>query len=374
MLTSENANHLIKRFEKSTKYRIAIIDSKGIIIASREKDRIGAFHTQAYHLMTNGQPELVCADGLDGEEGGVILPVSLEDTVVGAVEMLGPPEQVQEPAQLLKVAVEEVLEAQARCNGQFRQSTLSGRFYEQLLTASADLSHLEVRARMLGYNVDCPRISIMIVPLKEQYQDLVEKLVREGENTSHQEIIMRPAGVQTLVFFQLKTVPHLCGNYREQVEGYLSPILAQMDKQGIQYKCIVGSIQNQLDRYHISFQHCMWMSKNASRRYPPNSTAYLYDHVREYLLSRIDPDELSGMFEAYTQYEPESFWEDYIPIVSTMNRYQNNMIKSSEVLHMHKNTLAYRYKQIRAQLALDPLQSAADDDFTAELCYYLQKK
>ncbi len=387
MLHNDTINRLMKRFEQSTSYRIAVIDNNGIIIACSDKERIGAFHKKAHHAIANGQSVSICPNGFKEKDGSVILAISLNNAIEGAIEMLGMPEETLEPAKLLRTAIEDALETQARYRRQSQQSTLRGRFCEQLLynqpdspsdapprLSPPDLPHLKARAKVLGYHSDCPRISIMVFPLKEQHQDIVEKLFRDSANTSCQEIILRPIGVQTLIFFRLQAAPYLCGCYREQAENYLSPILAQLEKRDIQYKCIVGSIQNQLDRYQASFQHCMWTFKNVAPRHDLNSTVYFYDCLREYLHSRIVPDDFSCIFEAFTQYEPESFWMDYVSIITAMNRHQNNMIKSSEALHMHKNTLAYRYNQIRNQLALNPLQSAADDFFTAELCHYLQNR
>lgn len=383
MLHNDTINRLMKRFEQSTSYRITIIDSHGIIIAGSDKARIGTFHKKAHHIIANGQSVFTCPCSPDGSEGAVILTISLGNAIEGALELLGIPEETLEPAKLLKAAIEDALEMQARYRWQSQQSTLRSRFCEQLLyaqhelpfhTAPPDLSHLKARAKMLGYSSDCPRIPIMVFPFKEQYQDLVEKLFRDNAGTSSQEILLRPAGIQTLVFLRLQTTPRLCGTYREQVEDYLYPILAQLEKNNIQYQCAIGSIQNQLDQYQASFQHCMWTVKAISANRTLNSIVYFYDYLREYLHSRIVPDEFTRIFDAFTQYEPESFWTDYIPIITAMNQHQNNMIKSSEALHMHKNTLAYRYNQIRNQLALNPLQSAADDFFTAELCRYLQNR
>jgi carbohydrate diacid regulator len=248
-----------------------------------------------------------------------------------------------------------------------------GRFCEDLIYPGySDLPNMEGRATMLELRFDCPRIPIMIVPHREEHQELVEMMCRESSTS--QDIVVRPVGVHTVVFLRLKTVPSLCGSYKEQVEAYLTPIVSKLEKKEARCKCFVGSIQNRLDQYHISFEHCTWMARYIRSSYQPYCIAYFYDHVYEYLHSTVEHEKFAGIFEAYTQYEQETFWENFIPIAGAMRENQNNMIKSSEALHMHKNTLAYRYKQIRSELGLDPIQSTSDNYFVAELCHYLKNK
>ena len=45
----------------------------------------------------------------------------------------------------------------------------------------------------------------------------------------------------------------------------------------------------------------------------------------------------------------------------------------ASVLTMHKNTLAYRYNQIRNALQIDPMNNLPDAEFAKNLCYYLEK-
>ena len=104
MLHNDVIGRLMERFENSTTYRISIIDKQGIIIASRDAERKGSFHKHAYQIITNDLADWTGSDEPDEQESSVILKIRLADSIEGAVEVLGTPEKVLEPAQLLRAA------------------------------------------------------------------------------------------------------------------------------------------------------------------------------------------------------------------------------------------------------------------------------
>ena len=52
MLDKEFATKFIERVTRYTDFNVNIMDERGIIIASRDKKRIGQYHEIAYRLIT----------------------------------------------------------------------------------------------------------------------------------------------------------------------------------------------------------------------------------------------------------------------------------------------------------------------------------
>ena len=55
MLDRELAEKLIAQVTKYTEYNVNIIDENGIIIASRDRERLGTYHETAYEILRNGK-------------------------------------------------------------------------------------------------------------------------------------------------------------------------------------------------------------------------------------------------------------------------------------------------------------------------------
>ena len=173
-----------------------------------------------------------------------------------------------------------------------------------------------------------------------------------------------------LVFLNLRQAGTGPVSYRSAVEHYLLPIQQAAEAQHIACRFLVGTMQNELRMYHVAYQHCLWLMHNVPSA---ENTVYFYDHVQDYLQSRVPLSELRDIFRAYTTQEPEKFWNSYIAVIRTMKSNMNNMVKSSKALHMHKNTLVYRYNNIRATLGIDPLNNVSDEEFAYNLCCFLEK-
>ena len=63
MLDRDFAEKFIDRVTRYTDYNVNIMDERGIIIASRDKARIGQYHEVAYRLVT-GTEEIVDTTGM----------------------------------------------------------------------------------------------------------------------------------------------------------------------------------------------------------------------------------------------------------------------------------------------------------------------
>lgn len=168
----------------------------------------------------------------------------------------------------------------------------------------------------------------------------------------------------------LRLDPFIAQKIVNQLSKVISYNINIMDEKGL---IIVGSIQNRLKMYHIAYQHCIWLLQYLKT--PGSAKIYwFYHYVQPYLQSCLPLSELSGVYKAYSKMLPGKFWANYTPIIRQMNSNMNNMVKASAQLHMHKNTLVYRYNRIRDALHIDPMNHLSDAEFANNLCYYLERE
>ena len=58
MISPELARRFIERVTKYTEYNVNIMDEHGVIIASRDPDRVGQYHSIAHEILSGG-PDIV---------------------------------------------------------------------------------------------------------------------------------------------------------------------------------------------------------------------------------------------------------------------------------------------------------------------------
>lgn len=383
----EGNNHLIKldqfiaqkivnQLSKVISYNINIMDEKGLIIASTDPKRIETFHEIAIQLLTQNQKQIDVYDSeqLIGTKRGVNLALEYRDAIIGVIGVTGDPDEVRPIAALLKVSVENLYELELQQSATLNRTTQKDQLFHHLLyfnnAASDDMVHL---ATELGYNADSFRIPILFNVPRAQDQETVSIICKKSRYHTKQDMLVRSIEGNPLVFLHMEQNNEAEIDYAAAVERYLTPIQRELAEESIEYSIIVGSIQNRLKMYHIAYQHCIWLLQYLKT--PGSAKIYwFYHYVQPYLQSCLPLSELSGVYKAYSKMLPGKFWANYTPIIRQMNSNMNNMVKASAQLHMHKNTLVYRYNRIRDALHIDPMNHLSDAEFANNLCYYLERE
>ncbi len=371
MLDQSSAQKLIGHFGDKTAYNINIMNEKGIIIASSNSSRVGYFHEAAARMLKNHIPVMEIEDGsLIGTQPGINMTIELEGSMMGVVGITGEPEQVRPIIRLLKAAVESVLEFEIRERARLARTTMKDRFFADLIYGNdVEERQLELQAQTLGYDPSLDRISILLTT-SDQGQEVLAEICKQSELHTKQDILIRPVNRHTLIYLHLDKKLPASATYRQQVETYLSPVIRAMAARQLPCTAFVGSIQHHLGSYRAAFEHCTWLQKNAQAQ----PFLYFYDHVAAFLRSKLPRQELDSIFSGYIKGADDDFWNNFETVMTAMEDNNNNMVAASRQLHMHKNTLVYRFNRIREELALDPIRSSTDNSFSRELCWYLKTR
>ena len=103
MLDRDFAEKFIDRVTRYTDYNVNIMDERGIIIASRDKARIGQYHEVAYRLVT-GTEEIVDTTGMSflNVLPGINMVIATGGVREGVVGVTGVPDEVRPVALMVK--------------------------------------------------------------------------------------------------------------------------------------------------------------------------------------------------------------------------------------------------------------------------------
>ena len=83
-ISKTSAKQIVNEISKLVKQNINLMDEKGCIIASCDKDRIGQFHEGAFKIITEKLDEYYITDELATETArkGLNLPLELDGEIV----------------------------------------------------------------------------------------------------------------------------------------------------------------------------------------------------------------------------------------------------------------------------------------------------
>ena len=375
MLDEHIAQKLIDRLAGTLNYNVNIMDETGTIIASHDHSRVGSFHETAYRMLKEGIQwvEVGSEEKLLGTKPGINMAIESKNGVVGVVGITGAPDTVRPYAHLLKAAIESLLEMELQQRSLIRYTSRQDRFFQQLIyREDRDRRDLITYAQLLKYPADCLRVPVYIQTESETYRETIAEQCFGNERNRKDDMITRTESGNTLMFLCISPGENLLSGMRDTIELHMSPIADYAARKKIPCRFLVGSLQKDLFSYRDAYLHCRWLKKNIKEEW--GTTVYFYDHLYEFMQSRIPLTESKKAIGTIIDQYPDAFWQDSLQILEAMHRCHNNMVKASGELHMHKNTLVYRYNKLREALNINPLENAQDDLFARQLCYYLSHR
>lgn len=367
------AKKFIERLTMYTNYNINIMDEKGIIIASRDPDRVGTFHEIAFDIMKEQLPivEVSKEDRFLGVLPGVNLLLSPNGKPCGVIGVTGEPQTVKPIAMIVKMSMETMLEYEYEKEKIQRRRTLKEHFAHELLYESTlDSSELSGMAEKLSYQPGLLRIPILCSPETEIDEQAVLEQIKSGSHHTSQDMSFLTRKQQILIFKTLPKEKNLISDYKFIIGEYLSEFLQQAVRQKTRYHFYVGTIQNNLSQYKKAYEHCLWLEK----KIPAKETGiFFYDHVDSYLKDQIPLGELHHIFHCLREdLLDQKYLDQYMELLGVLKKNNYNLVTSSKELYIHKNTLTFRFDKIKDALNMNPIQDSKAREFMEYFYYYLQ--
>ena len=371
MLENSLAEKLIEQVTKYTSYNVNIMNEQGVIIASRNPERIGKFHEVAWQIV-HGTTDIMVTEN-DNEYPGVLsginMIIEIEGKREGVVGVTGNPDEIRPIALIIKMAIETLIKYENQKMQAFRRQTRKDRFMEMLTQkqyrAPQDIQKL---AAELNYREDLIRIPILCHLQSASDQEAFLHSIKNGREHLTQDISFQMEDRYILIFKTLKG-EHLFSDYKFLLADYLKSTLKWMREEEICCTFYVGTFQTSFSQYYYSYQHCKWLETHI---FGEHQAFYFYDFIGEYITSCIPRQELQQIFNVFAQKLPEDFRKNYIEIVGSLIQNNFNIQNAARQCFMHKNTFTYRYNKIREVLRLDHQRSM--DDTWMLICLYLYLK
>jgi carbohydrate diacid regulator len=159
------AQSIVDRAMRIIGTNVNVMDGRGVIVASGERERIGGVHQGALLVLARqAAVEIDAADAgnLDGARPGVNLPLRAEGGIVGCIGLSGAPDAVRPYAELVRLAAETMLEQARLLQAVARDARLREEIVLSLLRGGEPAENLAAWGRRLGVDPTLPRVAALV--------------------------------------------------------------------------------------------------------------------------------------------------------------------------------------------------------------------
>jgi carbohydrate diacid regulator len=373
------AMEIIRRLSEHIGYNISILNREGVIIASRNGDRMGTFNEAAYRLVVAGSTveSISPGDRLPaGATPGIYLPIVYRGETIGVVGVKGDPKEVEPVAYAVKTSVETMVEHELFKEHTIRQLDTKNLFLNYLLYEDeTPRTVVEGLAAKLGYKPALHRVPILMRLPEGINADQVLAVVQRNGIHTPQDISYVTLDGALLVFKTIRfSGPGIVSEYEAQASEYVaSTSAAARSRCGLELsRACVGSYQKDFRYYRAAYRQVLWLAGHISDRPPEATPVFFYYYVLEYLTSRVARPELCQIFGATVDLLPTDFVRIMRDSVEALQESAFNAKEAASRLSIHRNTLTARLERMREVFGVDLRWNAPARDFLSMLARYLR--
>lgn len=358
------AQDIVDRTMRIIPFNVNVMDGRGIILGSGETSRIGELHSGALlALAQNRTVEIDAATSrtLRGVKPGVNIPLTVRGQICGVVGLTGEPDTVRQFGELVRVTAEMILE-QAQLIGELqREKRYREEFVFQLIHHGATpIADLEAWAVRLGVNFQHPRAVVVLEltdPELRPDQALSElQHCQQQLATSRPDVLTAAISPRELVilesFATLAQRAPSATQARQRLQGYEAEVGKVLMTPATM---AIGVALDGIEGVALSYQSARKTLRVGRSRKPQQSTFSYYDLSLPVLLSGLG----SG-------WQAEQLRQPLLRINAVDKRsgslrrtldawfaHNGHPLATAKALHIHRNTLDYRLRQISELTGLD---------------------
>lgn len=347
-ITAELAKPIGERLMSLLPYNINIMNERGKIVASGDKERLGQQHDGAIQVLLTKREVVLSEEDvahLAGTKAGVNLPIAFENQIIGVVGITGKPQEVYHYAHLVKMTIEVLLEqVNIRSQLHYRQNALRTWVTELVQQEPLNDSRLQSLAESLEIETGQARTFVLIQVIQPTTFTWDELEIQALQNHLQGDVIC--SSIHSDLLFLATTQ-----EYKELFPA-IQRILSSYQRRQIELRMGVGKQQSGLSGYRSSYLQAQ-QSLQLQKILKVPDPIYIEDWG---LLRFIDAIPIAIRKEFLATYLPQSLQmdENYWLTLQTFLESNRNVTESCKKLHIHRNTLIYRLQRIHEIIGLNP--------------------
>lgn len=362
-ISKVSAKNIVDEISKLVKQNVNLMNERGIIIASCDKERIGQFHEGAYKIITEKLEEYYISDEVatDTARTGLNLPLELDGEIVGVVGITGSYDEVINQGRLLKKMTEILLQERRNTYNQLMDKRIKNALMEEWLIRSGYVNYKELEERGNAINIDINRPRRIIIASVEELDSYKE--TQEGQSKIQKmenciDIFLKK--YEGAIHFrnalrQVVLVDRMPTQQLEKIAEQMADYVYEKEKMRLNIG-IDGADTNMHEAYLQA--HRAWRTASDE-----NYSIVCYENLSlELLLNCVSVDIKEEYIDKVFKGCSEEEIKEYIAMLNIYFKAEGSIQKTADMMYVHKNTIQYRLTRLKEITGYDvrkPSESSA---------------
>ena len=329
MMLVEIFKEFINVVQENKKYTIGLLDEGGRVISCSKERYVGS-----------------CFNVKDFDGNNMFYEIRVKNKDYGYIWINGDDENLKMISSLLLDSLTTRLMYEINNSSLKQKVTKDDELIKYLLnTEQFDLNHILDLINKLGIDENKARVAIYIIN-KKGFN--LEEVMRLKLRTDSKQLIYSLLDNNSLLLF--KDIPNGLDNL--EVKRYFKKYIRSLQDWGLQ-GCyyMVGSMQNKLKQYIVSYENCLWLKKNIQCNI--DEPVFFTDYLFKYFIAKIQLNDVRNIFDFYNYRGKGIDIDEFINIANQLLVNDYNITQTADDLFLHKNTLIYKLKKYEQIFNID---------------------
>ncbi|MBU3128222.1 helix-turn-helix domain-containing protein [Clostridium tagluense] len=332
-LTEQQAQSIVDRMMNVIPYNVNIMNEKGIIIGSGDKNRLYKLHEGAMEAIAKKNMIEILQGGLDTKPG-VNTPILFQNKVVGVIGITGKPEEVRPFVELVRITAELLVNQEYVLFQKKISEQLKDEFLYELTYRKINYNQdFKERGDALGIDVSIPRVAVVLT----FNESCIEKVKGNLLNFIRSDEFFLKLNPSTIVIYMY---------YDSLVTKRLERFLCKKEEHYLE----VGVGLNE-SVFGVSFKQAN-TAIEIGKKLQVERKIHLYKDV-EFISLIASFKGNSHMENIIVNLEAENKLDLLTTLITYINM-NGQANKTAEALYIHRNTLNYRLEKVEEVTGKNP--------------------
>lgn len=341
MLTKRIANAIVEETSIRLHRNVNIMNTEGIIIATRDTSRIGSFHEGALEVLKSGETRIISADNESwgGTQPGVNLPISFQKEIIGVIGVTGDPAEMGDIGELVKMTTELMIRQEFVVSQMEWKQRTKEMIIEQLMKREPSFNDMDRGLSLLRIKFEQP-FTTMVIQITERTianQKLIQKL---------EEIIGEKNGIVAFINVN-RLIIATSGLEEEEVKRKIDNVYALLKKENVVFRMANSLPFDELQEFSQAYLDCDITLKISEHDKEVISFAEIEAKALIYQIDDV-------ITERFSYRVLKKIDENKAITLETFFTNGLNIQKAADDLYVHRNTLIYRLYKIIDETGYDP--------------------
>ena len=363
-LDKELCDKLVQSASLTIGHNVLITDETGYVLSCNDNLREGTLHEASIEVVESGRKayhDNSAAKRLRGTRPGMTIPLFVDTSVIGTVGITGSPQEISRYALLIQQMSQIFLAFQVQQQSSAQMDYRKQSLLRSIVASGNRTPHSSAvydNAYEIGIDLNAPRVVILIEASTGGRDDHASEdptLFRERAMTGLTQLF---DGARDFVcpqsdaeYVVMALLPE--GGVEEVMQN-CQQLGEEMLREGLRPRIGVGSPANSLETLRLSYQNASFAVRVLQTQIRDTPCLSFDDVILEKLAAHL-PGDICRETEndCFRSVMQSKNCEEIMRIVEHWCRLRFHFEGTAAALHIHKSTLAYRFRRIRELYDLD---------------------